>query len=300
MKFFTSFLFCFFLAQISVSQSTFCQKSDSINCRRVAFSALSIGTSWTIGTIGFSKVWYADYPKTKFHTYNDFSNWLQMDKVGHFYTANKLSKVTSDLFKWSGLKNKQAILLGAGIGLGLQTTLEVLDARSAEWGFSWSDMSANSLGVISFAAQELLWNEEKFIFKFSYHPTSYASVRPNVLGSNFSQSLLKDYNGQTYWMSFSPSSLMKSSKIPDWLCFSFGYSVNQKLVGDQEVYIDNTTNITYHSQREWLLSLDIDFSRLTIKRVWLKAICKQLNYIKIPFPALMYSNHKWSGYGLYF
>jgi uncharacterized protein YfiM (DUF2279 family) len=300
MKFFSLFIIYFFLVQISVCQPSFFQKSDSVNCRRVAFSASSIGTSWMIGTIRFSKVWYADYPKSKFHAYNDFSNWLQMDKLGHFYTANKLSSVTSDVFKWSGLNKKKAILLGAGIGLGLQTTLEVLDGSSAEWGFSWSDMTANFLGVISFAAQELLWNEEKFIFKFSYHPTSYASMRPNVLGSNFSQSLLKDYNGQTYWMSFSPSSLMKSSKIPDWLCFSVGYSVNQKLVGDQEVYFDNSTNITYHSKREWLLSLDIDFSRLPIKRNWLKALCKQLNYIKIPFPALIYSNQKLSGYGIYF
>lgn len=300
MKFFSSFLFSFFLAQISVSQSSLFKKSDSINCRRVAFSAASIGTSWTIGTIGFSKVWYADYPKSKFHAYNDFCNWLQMDKVGHFYTANKLSRVTSDVFTWSGLNKKKAILLGTGIGLGLQTTLEVLDGSSSEWGFSWSDMTANSLGVISFAAQELIWNEEKFIFKFSYHPTSYASVRPNVLGSNFSQSLLKDYNGQTYWMSFSPSNFMKSCKVPDWLCFSVGYSLNQKLVGDQEVYLDNSTNITYHSQREWLLSLDIDFSRLPIKRTWLKVVCKQLNYIKIPFPALIYSNQKLSGYGIYF
>ena len=68
----------------------------------------------------------------------------------------------------------------------------------------------------------------------------------------------------------------------------------------QGINVDYLTDYANKHTYATLLSLDIDFSRLPIKRVWLKAFCKQLNYIKIPFPALMYSNHKWSGYGLYF
>lgn len=294
------FIFFCFIAQFCVAQISFFQKSDSVNCTRTTIVSTGIVTIWGTGMIGLSKVWYSNYPKSKFHTFNDFHNWLQMDKVGHFYTANKLSQLTSDLFRWTGVKKKGATLLGAGVGLGFQTTLELLDGRSTEWGFSWSDMIVNTLGVLSFTSQELLWNEERVILKFSYHPTEFTSMRPSVLGGSFFQSLLKDYNGQTYWMSFSPSTFMKSSKIPKWLCFSFGYSVNQKLVGDKEVYFDQKTNTTYHSQREWLFSLDIDFSRIPIKRMWLKTICKELNYIKIPFPALIYSNHKFGGYGVYF
>jgi hypothetical protein len=282
------------------SQSDFFKNSDSLNNFRAISVGSGIALSWSVGAIGMSNIWYSDYPKSNFHTFNDSHNWLQMDKVGHFYTANKISLFSSDLFKWSGLKRRNASILGAFIGLGLQSTLEVMDGTSSAWGFSWSDMTANTLGVASFVAQDLIWEEQRFIFKFSYHPTMFASIRPSVLGSTFTQSFLKDYNGQTYWMSFSPATFFKSVKIPNWLCLSLGYSVDQKLVGDQEVYQDLTSGITYHSQREYLFSLDIDFSKIDIKKPWLKTICKQLNHVKIPFPALIYSNNKFKGYGIYF
>jgi hypothetical protein len=37
--------------------------------------------------------------------------------------------------------------------------------------------------------------------KFSFHTTQYAQYRPNVLGSSLAEQILKDYNGQTYWLS---------------------------------------------------------------------------------------------------
>jgi len=240
------------------------------------------------------ETWYSDYPSSKFHAFNDAQNWLQMDKIGHFYTTNKFSVLTSDLFHWSGVSNRKAALIGSSVGLGLQTTLEVMDGYSSGWGFSWSDMAFNIAGALSFASQEIFWEEQRFIFKFSYHPTPYAAIRPLVLGSTFAESFLKDYNGQTYWMSFSPASFFKSSKI------SLGYSVDQKLVGDKEEYYDLTSEISYHSQREYVFSLDIDFTEIDVKRPLLKALFKQLNHVKVPFPAIIYSNGKLNGHGLYF
>lgn len=283
-----------------VAQTSFFERSDTIKKRRIVPVSTSIGLGWTVGTIGLYQVWYADYPESNFHVYDDFHNWLQMDKLGHVYTTNKLSLGITDLFYWSGLPKRKSVLLGSTVGLGLQTTLEILDGRSAEWGFSWSDMGANFLGSSSYAIQELLWNEERFKYKFSYHQTPYASLRPEVLGSTFSERFLKDYNGQTYWLSFSPFTFFKSSKIPDWICLSLGYSVDQKLVGDQEIYYSSLDNHTYYSSREFILSLDIDFSRLPIKRVWLKTVVKQLNHVKVPFPALVFTNNKVRGVGFYF
>ena len=289
-----------FLIRSGWSQSSFFTASDSLNKNRAIAVTSFIGSSWTISTVCLYQVWYADYPKSKFHTFNDFHNWLQMDKAGHFYTANKLSGVTSSFFQWSGVSRRKSVLIGSGIGLGLQTTLEIMDGTSSEWGFSWSDMAFNTAGALSYTSQELLWEEQRFVFKFSYHPTEFAAIRPSVLGSTFAESFFKDYNGQTYWLSFSPASFMQSSKLLEWLCLSLGYSVNQKLVGDQEVYINPVTNSTYHSQRELVFSLDIDFSKLQIKRQWLKTVVKQLNYVKIPFPALILSNGSLKACGIYF
>jgi hypothetical protein len=45
----------------------------------------------------------------------------------------------------------------------------------------------------------------------------YAQYRPNVLGSSLAEQILKDYNGQTYWLSVNLHSFYKGSKIPNGL-----------------------------------------------------------------------------------
>lgn len=223
-----------------------------------------------------------------------------MDKVGHTYTAYSINRLTTNLYEWSGVNERTSVWLGTGVSLGFQTTLEMFDAYSADWGFSWSDMVANIIGTGLYTGQKLAWNEERIIPKFSYHPTPYAEVRPEVLGSNFAESLLKDYNGQTYWLSFSPGSFIKDSRFPEWICFSIGYSADEKLVGSEPYYLDPISNVEYHEKREWLLSADIDLSKLNVKRPWLKMVVKQFNYIKIPFPALILRDGKLTGHPFYF
>jgi uncharacterized protein YfiM (DUF2279 family) len=270
------------------------QTYDTFVSKRFAVTNLVIGSTWTASVFGLQNAWYKNSQSNNFHLFDDASNWMQMDKAGHFYTTAKLSLLTSDCYKWAGINPKKAAIAGSLIGLGYQTTLEIFDGYSTDWGFSWSDMTANVLGAGFFLAQDLLWNEQRFIPKFSYHPTEYAAYRPSVLGSNFQERLLKDYNGQTYWISFSPAHIQRFQSLPKWLCVSFGYSVDQKLVGDQDNYLG------FQAQREWLFSLDVDFSQLKTKKKWVNILLKQLNYIKIPFPTLSLKNGKIYGYGIYF
>ncbi len=282
-----------------MSQS-FLTPSDSLNKGRLIGVSSSVATVWAGSMIGLSQVWYKDIPKSKFHTFDDSKEWLQMDKAGHFYAAYKINQLTSELFIWSGLNEKASLLLGTGISIGYQTTFEFFDGYSKDWGFSWSDMAANAVGSFSYFGQQLAWGEERIIPKFSTYPSEFAAIRPEVLGSTFGESFLKDYNGQTYWLSFSLGTFFKNSRIPKWACISIGYSVNEKLVGDSETYFDSVTGITYSAKRELKLSLDIDFSKLPIKKPWLKAIVKQFNYLKIPFPTVIYRGNKfigsWSGW----
>lgn len=271
---------------------TFLEKADTINKKRVIGSSVGIGTIWAGSMIGLSQVWYKNVPKAKFHTFNDCSSWLQMDKVGHTYTSNKISLLTGDLFKWSGIKPKKSALFGSLIGFGYQSTFEFFDAYSEDWGYSWCDMGANLLGSGIYLTQELVFEEQLIQMKFSYHPTDFAKERPEVLGSTFQERLFKDYNGQTYWLSFSPFNFTNADNLK-WICFSFGYSVDSKLVGDEEVY-QSTLHLdkTYISKREYLFSFDIDFSKINAKKTWCKVLLKNLNYLKVPFPALNIQNGK--------
>lgn len=282
------------------AQTSFFEASDSLNNNRFIGTSIGIGAAWSGSMIYLNEIWYSKVEKSPWNTFDDSGNWLQMDKAGHFYTAYQLNRFVTDMYRWSGVKQQKALWFGAGVSLGFQTTLELLDGFTEEWGWSWSDFTANTLGAGFYTGQELIWKEQRLLPKFSYFPTEFAEVRPETLGSNFAESLLKDYNGQTYWLSFSPSTFFKNSPIPKWACLSFGYSVHEKLVGSEPTYVDPITGITYNEQREFLFSLDIDFSRIPVKKPWAKALLKQLNYLKIPFPALIVRDGRLIASPLYF
>jgi len=80
----------------------------------------------------------------------------------------------------------------------------------------------------------------------------------------------------------------------NWLCLSFGYSVDQKLLGDENLYLD------FKASRQFLFSLDVDLTRLPIKNPALKKVLSHLNMIKIPFPALSVQRGKVSAKPIYF
>jgi hypothetical protein len=305
-------LLCFFLMLLN---NTYAQDSTSIQHRnkttflksekspakgRVIAVSTSLGALWSGSMIGLYHVWYKGASSSTFQFYDDSRNWLQMDKVGHVYTAYQMNRLTSDLYRWSGINSKTSTWIGFGVSTGYQTTLEFLDGFSGSWGWSWADVLSNTIGSSLYTGQELLWNEQRIVPKFSYSPTPFARIRPDVLGSTFAESLLKDYNGQTYWFSVSPGSFLSASKIPEWVCISIGYSAHEKLVGSEPTYYDPFSNTTYQEQREFLLSLDLDLSKIPVRKPWLKAILNQLNYLKVPFPALILRDGKLTGRPLYF
>jgi hypothetical protein len=298
-----SYIFLVLLLGITYSsyaQNSIFKNSDSLSTKRVKIVSTAIAANWIAQTSLASNVWYKNFDKSNFHLFDDSKEWLQMDKMGHFYSANKLSKLYTDCYIWSGMPRKKSVIVGSLIGLGSETTLEILDGFNTKWGFSLSDMAANTLGSFVYASQKIIWNEERFILKFSSHPTPYAALRPNVLGSTPLERMLKDYNGQTYWISFSPFAFSSNEKLPKWLCLSFGYSIDQKIIGDNDFYFNPITNKTFNAKREFLFSLDVDFSKLPIKNRWVKAVISRFNYLKIPFPTLIFSNGKMIGKGVYF
>ncbi len=286
---------CFYL-------SNFAQKIDSlpkdIKQKRLISSSSAVSGVWIGGITALSNVWYDEFDKTHFHSFDDSKDWMQMDKAGHVYSAMHLSEASYRLYKWNGLTEKTSTWVGAGIGFGFQTSLEILDGGNAAWGFSWSDMAANAIGATWFLTQQQVWNEQRLLLKFSYHPTEFAALRPSVLGANFSERFFKDYNGQSYWLSFSPKKFTENWILPSWICFSLGYSVDQKLVGDKDIYVTNGQS--FQAKRQYLFSLDLDMRELPIKNKYLKALLRPLHYIKIPFPALILDGNKLKGSWLYF
>ncbi len=56
------------------------------------------------------------------------------------------------------------------------------------------------------------------------HQTKWAQQRPETLGKSLQRTnILKDYNGQTIWLSFNIHSFTKDSFLPKWLSLAVGY-----------------------------------------------------------------------------
>ena len=109
-----------------------------------------------------------------------------------------------------------------------------MDGFSEEWGFSWTDMAANAAGTGLYVGQQLLWEEQRILLKYSFHRTQFAKQRPNILGNGLSEEFLKDYNGQTYWLSANINSFLKTESIPNWLNVAFGYGAEGMLTGEAD------------------------------------------------------------------
>lgn len=278
----------------SIGQIQFFEKDTSLNKNRVVGSSIGVGSFWTGSIAGLASVWYSDSWGNGFRFFNDGREWLQMDKVGHAWAGYHIQRNITELYNWSGIEPKKSLLIGGAISFGYLASFEILDGFSDDWGFSVWDIASNAAGVALYSAQDLLWNEQRVTFKFLGIPSNYAQYRPEVLGSTFAEQLLKDYNGQTYWLNFTPSYYFESA-LPKWLSFSFGYSIQEKVNGFENKYdIDfNGENISFLAYREALFSLDIDFQQIKTNKAWLKTLFSALNHVKVPIPAIAYSKNGW-------
>lgn len=266
-----------------------------------------IGTElalYAVSMTGLYFAWYADYPQSNFHFYNDNGEWMQMDKIGHGVTSYLVGSFGYEMLRDAGLDEKRSIWLGGTLGLAFLTTVEVFDGFSSEWGFSWGDMAANTLGAGLFIGQQFLWHEQRITLKYSFHTTEFADYRPDVLGSNFLQQTIKDYNGQTYWASFNFKSLFlnKESKFPTWLNFAFGYGATGMTGGYENALEHNGKPIPYYDRkRQFYFSLDVDFTKIPTNNKVLKYTFKVLNIFKLPFPTLEYNTgNQWVWHWIYF
>ncbi|MBL7883600.1 MAG: DUF2279 domain-containing protein [Bacteroidia bacterium] len=253
--------------------------------------------------VALNELWYKNYPRSSFHFFDDNAEWLQMDKVGHVTTSYYIGRVGISLLKWSGVERKKAIWYGGMLGSLYQSTIEVLDGYSQEWGFSLGDFAANTLGSLLVVGQELAWDEQRITLKFSFQKSEFAPYRPNLLGKNIQENILKDYNGQTYWLSINPSSFMKKdTKFPHWLNIAIGYGANGMTGGQiNPPFFDiNTNQIYFDRYRQYYLSLDVDLTRIKTKSLFLKTFFQSIGFIKIPAPALEFNRNgvkgNWLGF----
>ncbi|WP_296623754.1 DUF2279 domain-containing protein [Marivirga sp.] len=270
-------------------------KKDSIDTYKLRNIILVESALYAGGMTGLGLLWYKDSESQSFQFFNDNKQWLQMDKVGHVYTAYQLTDINYQLLKNTGMSSQKAMLYSSLSSTAMMLPIEIFDGFSTSYGASWGDAVANTIGAF-LPYQQFLFNQNYIYPKFSFSPSPYAKIRPNTLGNNIVEQLIKDYNGQTYWLSTDFNIFSKNNKFPDWLQFSVGYSGNQMVYGSPK---DNAGN-GYNANRQWLLSMDFNLNKIEVEQKWLKIMLNVINKVKIPFPTVEWNGKKVVLHPLYY
>ena len=266
--------------------------ADSVLNKKKLYTVGAIGGSFWVGTIvGLNYAWYSGYSQTSWHAFNDNAEWCQVDKLGHMGTSYYLGKVGYDLLRYAGVSHNKASIYGGSFGFMFLSSVEMLDAYSSNWGFSWGDMAANASGSALFIGQSLIWKEQRISMKYSFHKTQYAEMRPKLLGSSFTEQMLKDYNGQSIWFSVNIYSfLSKDSKFPKWLNIAAGYGAEGMLGGFSNADSDGNPITNIPRYRQYYISLDVDWTRIPTRSKFLKTVFNLISFVKFPAPAIEFSS----------
>ncbi len=289
--------------------------SDTLNKKRL-WALTGTGLAGYTGVVvALDRVWYSQYPRSKFHFFNDMGEWNDMDKMGHLYTSYLECRTATEMYRWTGLDRKKSAYVGFGLATLFQTTLETLDAFSEEWGWSWGDVAFNTAGGLVYLGQDLTWQEQRIQLKLSSwrrsldneitvvsndgtQITSLVDRRNSLYGTNIGQILLKDYNALTIWASVNVSSFMKNkdSRFPKWLNLSIGYGAENIYGGFENEWTDEESGARFMLDpeefpryRQIYLSFDVDLTKIPVKNRFLKSILAGLNLLKIPAPAVEFN-----------
>ena len=290
-RFFTfSILLLFILADFTVSAQT---DSTAINRKKLNTFIIASGAGYTAGILTLNHVWYKNTTRQPFRFFNDNVEWKQVDKAGHFFTSFYLSDLPARMLKSCHVDERKANLIGALSGFLLTIPIEVMDGFSDGYGASAGDVVADAAGPAFFLGQQLAWQEIRIHPKFSFHRTGYAPLRPALLGDDLLSEVVKDYNGQTYWLSFD---IDKFTSFPPWLNIALGYGAH-----DMVHARDNQNEaLGYQPLRQYYVAIDFDVSAIKTRSKLVKTLLYIVNTIRLPAPAVEFSHKGTKFYPFYF
>jgi len=270
--------------------------------KKILTRALISESAFYIGGMSYLQfIWYKDHLRVPFHYYNDNKGYNQIDKFGHAFGSYMESYISYNWLRHAGVKKTPALIFGGTIGIVMQAPIEVFDGIYEGWGFSWGDIIANTAGSAFLIGQELLFNEQLIKYKLSYWGSSYRNMANGYLGENAWGGFFYDYNGHSFWLSMPVNRLVPAKKIPDWLNVAVGYGANgmfgefKNIKYYQGVWIPETERY-----RQFLLSLDIDWTKIKTNSRFLNKVLKAMVFIKLPFPTFEFNTlGKAKGYWMY-
>ena len=271
------------------------QQRDSINRKRMTTLIVGGGIAYGATLVALNNAWYSDHSKEEFHFFDDKAEWKQMDKLGHFYGAFQFSHAAKRALQWTGMREKKSAIWGSALGFALMLPIELMDGYSSEYGASTTDVLANAIGSGFHLGQALLWNEMRIHPKFSFSQSGISHHRPELLGTGYLENVVKDYNGQTYWLGFDLYRL--AGVKPKWLNVALGYGVNNMVNASGTP----TNSFPLASYRQYYLGIDINLTHIQSRSKAVNTLLYVVNLIRIPAPAVEYtSDGNWTFHAIHF
>lgn len=305
-------LSCFQQSLAQGSGNSFFVASDTFHPTRFWSAAGLTAGAYTATVIGLNEIWYKQYPRGKFNFQDDWGEWRNADKMGHMFAAYMYAKWMGDLAYWTGIDRKTSDWVGFGTSMLFQTTIEVLDGFSTQWGFSWSDIAFNTAGAGLYLGQQKLWGEQRISMKFSSTPVDHPDYvvisndgessmtldgrAQDLFGRSYLEQLIKDYNAQTTWVSFNIHSFLnEQSRFPKWLNLAVGYGAFNMYGGYSNNWEKDGAKYSldpdaFPRYSKFYIAPDIDLTRIPTRSPFLKTLFGMLNMVKVPAPTLEFNS----------
>lgn len=203
-----------------------------------------------------------------------------LDKVAHFAGGVFVSEAYYGAFRWAGVSAQKAEWLAFGAAAFVEVSVELKDAYSPTYGFSWRDVATGTVGGFWPIAQ----NRSGFL-RDAQWKVSYWQRTPKYFterGIPVQRVSIDDYLNQTYWFSFSPERFGNDRwqrAWPDWLQLSVGMGL--------EAETWSVRHDGLGGRHEWYVAPDINLMKLLRPRSnTAKVLVGLLKYVKIPAPTL--------------
>ncbi len=263
--------------------------------RKLIITTSIVAAAYTGSMIVLGESWYKNQERESFHFFNDAAEWKQMDKVGHTFATWQVSAHGASLLRNCGVDRLRSARIASIASFAMISSIEVYDGFASGYGASWSDLGANAVGALGYFIQESVWGELRITPKYSFHFTSLAAVRPALLGDGIEE-ILKDYNGQTQWLSFDIKKFAKNSRWPAWLNVAGGYGAENMISARDASNIE----LGYDPYRQYYLSLDVNWKAIPARSRFLKTVFTIVDMVKFPAPAFEVSRKGMRVHAIYF
>lgn len=246
------------------------QDSSSINYYKLsAIGGVTIG-GFIYGHALQSDIWWkGEKSSFRFEWDYDWKYALGADKFGHFFFPYLMTNVYSDAFQWSGIEKKKSLYYAASLAFLYQTYIEIRDGFSKEWGFSWGDFTANTMG----AAYPILQEEIPFLKNINMKLSFYPSER---FKNNSHSVIMDDYESTYHWLTFNIYNFLPDnikSWYPKWINLALGHGVRE-------------LDFPNGGRHEIFIALDWNLEALPGESSFIKLLKKYLNFYKLPAPAV--------------